>query len=55
MAFTMITMMPAAPAGVIYGAVADSFGYRVSFAVAAGLIGLGIGLTLLLPRRPPVG
>jgi hypothetical protein len=60
MAFTMITMMPAAPAGVLYGAVADffgarhtqAFGYQMSFAVAAGLIALGIGLSLLLPRRP---
>jgi hypothetical protein len=63
MAFTMITMMPAAPAGVIYGAVADffgerytkEFGYQMSFAVAAGLIALGIGMTLLLPRRPRAG
>ncbi len=60
MAFTMITQMPAAPAGVLYGAVADflgarrskAFGYQMSFAVAVGLIALGIGLSLLLPRRP---
>ncbi len=60
MAFTMITQMPAAPAGVLYGAVADflgarrskAVGYQMSFAVAAGLIALGIGLSLLLPRRP---
>ena len=62
MALLMITMMPAAFAGVIYGAISDfvgsrygeSTGYQASFAVAAGLIALGIGLALLLPRRPPV-
>jgi MFS family permease len=60
MAFTMITMMPAAFSGVSYGGISDYFGerftktigYQVSFAVAAGLIALGIGLALLLPRRP---
>jgi hypothetical protein len=56
----MITMMPAAPAGVLYGAITDYFGslytkeygFRVSFAVAGALIVLGIGLSLVLPRRP---
>jgi hypothetical protein len=60
MALTMITMMPAAPSGVIYGAVSDffgargtkEFGYRMSFTLAATLIAVGIALALLLPRRP---
>jgi MFS family permease len=60
MAWTMITMMPAAPSGVIYGAVSDffgsrfskEFGYQMSFTVAATLIAVGIVLAMLLPRRP---
>jgi MFS family permease len=61
MAFMMITLMPAAPSGVIYGAISDyfgspphtkAFGYQMSLAVAAGLIAVGIALSLLLPPRP---
>ncbi len=61
MAFTMITMLPAAPAGVVYGLISGtmgalyedkSLGYQVSLATSAGLIALGIGLSLLLPPRP---
>jgi hypothetical protein len=61
MAFMMITMMPAAFSGVIYGAISDyfgspphtkAFGYQMSLAVAAGLIAVGIALSLLLPPRP---
>lgn len=59
MAFTMLTLFPAAPAGALYGAITDAcknqsetFGFQLSFAAAALFIVLGIGLALFLPRRP---
>jgi hypothetical protein len=54
-------MLLAAPAGVVYGLISGtmgalyedkSLGYQVSLATSAGLIALGIGLSLLLPPRP---
>jgi Sec-independent protein secretion pathway component TatC len=48
----------ASPAGVLFGAISDVYdktatGYRLSFAVCAGFIGLGIVLALVaLPARP---
>lgn len=60
MAFMMLTAMPAAPAGAIYGAISDyfgelydkQFGFQMSFAAAASLIAAGILLALFLPARP---
>jgi hypothetical protein len=58
MAFTMLTLFPAAAAGTLLGSISDLYpgakadGFRVSFVVAAGFIGAGIVLVLLLPRRP---
>ena len=54
-------MMPAAPAGYLFGRVArdlstshdPAFGFQASFALCAGVIGLGILIALfLLPARP---
>src|SRR5262249_55955134 len=59
MAFTMLTLFPAAPAGALFGSISDrfqgserAFGFQLSFAVAAAFIGLGIVLALFLPARP---
>jgi MFS family permease len=58
MAFAMLALFPAAPAGLLFGAIADGFpaapadGFRLSFLVAALFIGCGIALTLLLPAHP---
>jgi hypothetical protein len=59
MAFTMLTLFPAAPAGVLFGWISDqythdapAFGFRLSFAAAAVFICVGILLALLLPARP---
>jgi hypothetical protein len=59
MAFTMLTLFAAAPAGALFGRITDCFpgdarwdGFRASFLVAAGFIGSGIGLALSLPARP---
>jgi MFS family permease len=59
MAFSMLTLFPAAPAGALYGAITDAFknqsevlGFQLSFVTAALFITMGIGLALCLPRRP---
>ena len=59
MAFTMLTLFPAAPAGFLFGGISDHFqgaeralGFRLSFAVAACFIASGIVLALFLPARP---
>jgi hypothetical protein len=58
MAFSMLTMFPAAPAGVLFGMITDGFsgarteGFQRSFGIAALFIGCGIVLALLLPTRP---
>ena len=61
MAFTMLTLLAAAPAGPVFGAISDHYkalhgtaaAFRLSFAVAAAAIGLAILLAgLLLPARP---
>lgn len=60
MAFTMMTMLAAAPSGYAFGAITDYFkeshgilyAYRMSFAVACGFIVLGIFLIFFLPARP---
>lgn len=64
MAFTMVTLFPAAFAGILFGIISDHFrsnasspdslahAYQLSFFVAAGFIALGIALALFLPARP---
>lgn len=59
MAFSMLTLFAAAPAGTLYGRITDCFpgaarasGFQLSFCTAAVLIGSGIGLALFLPARP---
>jgi MFS family permease len=60
MGFASMMMLPAAPAGALFGAVSDyfgsrfsqSFGLQLSFALAAAYIGTAIVLALLLPARP---
>jgi hypothetical protein len=59
MAFTMLTLFPAAPASTFFGSISDQFqgterayGFQLSFAVAAAFIALGIILALFLPARP---
>ena len=57
MGFASLTMLPAAPAGAILGAISDyfclvytcAFGFRLSFAVALGFMALVI---LLIPSCP---
>ncbi len=58
MAFTMLTLMPAAPAGAVFGSIIDRYpgsrldAFRVSFLSAAACIAIGIMLALFLPARP---
>lgn len=60
MALCMLTHLPAASAGVLYGGISDFFGlrysksvgYQFSLAFAALLILVGLGLALFLPPRP---
>lgn len=59
MAFTMLTMLPVAPTGALFGWIVDSFGeydrsygFRLSFLAAAGFFVIGILWTLLIPARP---
>jgi MFS family permease len=61
MAIVTMMMVPAAPAGTLFGAISDHFGgrhgaatgFRISFAVCAAMMIAGIVLALLrLPRRP---
>jgi MFS family permease len=60
MGFASLMMIPAAPAGALFGAISDYFGqvyskstgFRASFALAALCLGSGLALTLLLPSRP---
>jgi hypothetical protein len=61
MAFTMLTLFPAAPAGMLFGSLVDFFpgapatGFRLSFLTAASFIAAGIVLALWLPARPGTG
>lgn len=59
MAYVTMMMMPAGPAGYLFGAIAKNSpgdpaaGYRLSFVVCAGILLLGLILgVLLLPKRP---
>lgn len=59
MAFTMLTLFPAAGAGILFGQITDQFqadfrayGFRLSFLAASFMIALGILLALFLPARP---
>jgi MFS family permease len=60
MGFASLTMLPAAPAGAILGAISDyfgsaytrAFGFRLSFAVALGFMALVILLIPFLPAHP---
>jgi hypothetical protein len=60
MGFTVMLLMPAAPAGPLFGGIADhlgaiyseAVGFRLSFVVAACFIGLALALVLTLPARP---
>jgi hypothetical protein len=70
MAFVTLLMVPAAPTGYLFGSIAESvkeagwqvgemtsaaLGFRVSFAVCAALILLGIIVAVVaLPRQPEV-
>jgi hypothetical protein len=61
MALMQLIMVPTAPAGTAFGRIAQSFGerwsladgFRLSFAICAGLMALGLAIALLfLPPRP---
>jgi hypothetical protein len=67
MAFVTMLMVPAAPAGYLYGAIVDlakssqwtalglsgaALGFRLSFLVCGAFISCGIVLAMLLPRQP---
>jgi MFS family permease len=60
MGFASLTMLPAAPAPTLFGAISDhfgkaytkTFGFQLSLAVALGFMVLTLVLTLLLPRDP---
>lgn len=60
MGFASLTMLPAAPAGAVFGGISDYFGsmysraygYQLSFAAALAVMGLVILLTPLLPAHP---
>ncbi len=60
MGFASLTMLPAAPAGVVLGAISDyfgklyghAFGFRMSFAVALSFMILVLVLTPMLPAHP---
>ena len=62
MGFASLTMLPAAPAGAVFGAISDhfgtiysrAFGFQLSFAAALAMMGLVILLTPLLPAHPEV-
>jgi hypothetical protein len=63
MAIVTMLMLPAAPFGTFFGAIADHYGerfgkaagFRISFAVCAGIMVVGISLAaLVLPSRPRV-
>lgn len=61
MAFVTLMMAPAAPAGFLFGWIADSYGrtaqgFRTSFAVCAAIMAVGIATALVaLPARPRPG
>ena len=60
MGFASLTMLPAAPAGAVLGAISHyygkmydhAFGFQLSFAVALGFMLLVLLLTPLLPAHP---
>ena len=60
MVFASLMMCGAAPAGALFGSISDhfgrvyshAFGFRVSFAVAAAVLGLVILFTFLIPAKP---
>src|SRR5262249_37739791 len=58
MAFTMLTLFPAAPAGALFGSIIDCYpgagadGFRLISLTGAIFIAGGIVLALLLPARP---